>query len=203
MLASISPLGERARGNRWSTTVAMYVVASALGGAFTGAVFGALGALVHTVLPWSHAGGALLGAAFALAALVADLGIRGWRYPTIHRQVNELWLDRYRSWVYAVGFGFQLGLALVTIVTSTSTYVVLALEFFSASLWNGVAIGAVFGVARALPLLAMFPARDADRLFAAHRRFQTLARPFDRLTRAAMAVAAVALTAVAVTGASA
>ena len=35
MLTSISPLGERARGNRWTVTVTMYVVASLLGGLTT------------------------------------------------------------------------------------------------------------------------------------------------------------------------
>jgi len=45
MLASIHPLGERARHNRWIVTVTAYVVASTLGGATLGAAAGSAGAL--------------------------------------------------------------------------------------------------------------------------------------------------------------
>ena len=45
MLTSISPLGERARGNRWWQTVWWLVLGAVLGGAALGAALGALGAL--------------------------------------------------------------------------------------------------------------------------------------------------------------
>ena len=51
MLTSITPLGERGRGNSWAVTVAAYLVGSVLGGALTGAVLGLLGATVVTGLP--------------------------------------------------------------------------------------------------------------------------------------------------------
>ena len=43
MLASISPFGERARGQRWGVTVAAYTVASTVAGAMLGALLGAVG----------------------------------------------------------------------------------------------------------------------------------------------------------------
>ncbi|MCY4424765.1 MAG: hypothetical protein OXC06_17015, partial [Acidimicrobiaceae bacterium] len=43
MLTSISPLGERARGNRWWLTVSWLAVGATLGGSAVGAGLGALG----------------------------------------------------------------------------------------------------------------------------------------------------------------
>ena len=34
------------------------------------------------------------------------------------------WLGRYRSWVYGLGFGVQLGAGVTTVVVSSAVYVV-------------------------------------------------------------------------------
>src|SRR4051812_36831787 len=112
MLTSISPLGERARSHRWGVTATAYVVGSVLGGATTGAVLGLAGSRLHastTVL--------LVAAVGCLVA--AALDVAG-RVPTGHRQVDEDWLVRYRGWVYGLAFGYQLGLGIVTVVTSAA-----------------------------------------------------------------------------------
>src|SRR5690349_7045141 len=153
MLTSISPLGERARGNRWGMTVAVYVAASVLGGLTTGALLGAAGSLLDP-LP-------LVAAAVCVAAAVADLLHR---LPTMRRQVDEDWLTRYRGWVYGAGFGFQLGLGLVTIVTSAATYATVALCLLSGGVASGAAIGGVFGLVRALPILLLHDATTPERL---------------------------------------
>ena len=49
------------------------------------------------------------------------------RVPSMRRQVDEDWLSRYRRWVYATGFGWQLGTGVTTIVTSRVTYALLVL----------------------------------------------------------------------------
>ena len=49
MLTSISPLGERARGQRYGLTVAAHLLGGALGGATTGALLGAAGSRTQTV----------------------------------------------------------------------------------------------------------------------------------------------------------
>ena len=51
MLSSISPLGERARHNRWAVTVTWYVVASTATALFIGAALGGLGRLLGLPLP--------------------------------------------------------------------------------------------------------------------------------------------------------
>src|SRR3954447_3018177 len=131
MLTSISPLGERARGNRWPVTAAVYVVASTVGGLLIGALLGAAGSLLDV--------SALVAAVLCAAAAVADLLHR---LPTIHRQVDEDWLTRYRGWVYGAGYGVQLGLGVVTIVTSAATYAALGLCVLSGSVLTGAVIGA-------------------------------------------------------------
>ncbi len=163
MLASINPLGERARHTRWGRTVAWYVAGSTAGGLAIGAVAGALGVGLHQLSP----GPKLLGGLAVLACMVGlafDLGIFGARLPTVHRQVNENWLARYRGWVYGGGFGFQLGLGVVTIVTTSTVYLALALVVLAGSLPAGLLVGGVFGLVRSVPLLAVARADDPGHL---------------------------------------
>src|SRR6478735_1623379 len=147
MLASISPLGERARGNRWERTVAWYFAGSVAGGLTIGAAAGLLGAGLDTVLSPSPAARAALVIGAAVAALVLELRVRvtGRPLPSIRRQVDETWITKYRPWVYAGGFGFQLGLGVVTVVTSATVYLAIALAVLGGSVAGGLAIGLAFG----------------------------------------------------------
>jgi hypothetical protein len=72
--------------------------------------------------------------------------------------VNEDWLGRYRGWVYGVGFGAQLGVGVVTIVTSAAVYAAVFGVIVSGNAVTGAIAGAAFGLVRALSLL---PARAA------------------------------------------
>jgi hypothetical protein len=152
MLASISPLVERTAGSRWWRTVTSYVIASIAGGAVLGAALGTLGRL--------HGMGSWLLVTTAVIAVVAALADLLGRVPSRHRQVDETWLNRYRDWVIGTGFGVQLGFGAVTIVTSASTYLTWWFELACGSTLWGAVIGASFGLARALPLLAMSGVRD-------------------------------------------
>ncbi len=153
MLASISPFGERARRQRWGTTVSAYLVASAIGGALVGGALGLAGAGVTRLTDAPAAPRLLAVAAVALVGLALDRGIGGARLPGPARQVDETWLGGYRGWVYGGGFGFQLGAAFTTIVPASITYVAFACALLSGSVAGGVVIGTTFGVVRALPLL--------------------------------------------------
>ncbi len=149
MLASIHPLGERSRGQRFGTTVGAYVLASTLGGAVFGLALGAPGALLVGEVSTSVRIGALAGAAVMAAAW------EGTRrpVPSWRRQVNEDWLADLRGWIYGAGFGAQLGTGVVTIVTTASVYLVWLGVLLGASSALGAAIGAAFGLSRALPVL--------------------------------------------------
>jgi sulfite exporter TauE/SafE len=173
MLASISPLGERARRQQWLVTIGWYIGASVVGASLLGAAAGGVGAL----LPASTAVWAVAVTLLGLVAIAADLG----RIPllSMRRQVNEDWLARYRGWVYGAGFGLQLGLGVVTIVTTASVYVTVGVELLSRSAISGALVGAAFGLARSVPILALARADRADRLRSVHLRLQRLA-PFAR-----------------------
>ena len=182
MLTSISPLGERARHNRWAVTVTAYVLGSLLGGATTGVVLGAAG----SVLPRSL----LIAAAVCAVAAVVDV-VR--RLPTYRRQVDEDWLVRYRGWVYGLGFGYQLGLGFVTIVTSAATYAVWLLELLSGGWRAALLIGVWFGLVRSLPVLGLRTATTPERLRVMAFRLDQLSRGAGRVTVATLAASAVVL----------
>src|SRR3712207_4960816 len=113
MLASIHPLGERGRGQRWGVTVAAYLAGTVTGAVLLGAALGLVGSWLPGLPP--AAGLLVLVAALAALGVALDLRLAGASVPTIHRQVDEQWLEQYRGWVYGVSFGFQLGLGVVTV----------------------------------------------------------------------------------------
>ena len=179
MLTSITPLGERSRGNRYAVTITAYVLGCLLGGAAIGLLLGAVGSLLPT-LP------ALLLAGIAcLAAALADA--RGW-LPLGRRQVDEDWLTSYRGWVYGLGFGLQLGFGVVTIVTSAATVAALAVALLTQSAVGGLLVGLVFGGVRAFPALLLGRA-------ASHGELRSMAAGLERRAPTAARATVVALVA--------
>jgi hypothetical protein len=154
MLASITPLGERGRGQHWGWTTGFFVVGASAGGALLGGAFGLLGLLMgldQTPLTFRLAGIGLI----LLLGGALDSGLFGLGLPSVRRQVNEEWLDQYRGWVYGLGFGFQLGTGVATIVTSAAVYGSFLIAFASGSPVTGAALGAWFGMVRAATLFAV------------------------------------------------
>ncbi|MCY4068618.1 MAG: hypothetical protein OXE79_05875 [Acidimicrobiaceae bacterium] len=182
MLTSISPLGEQARGNRWSLTVLWLTLGAAVGGAAVGSAFGAVGRIFFA----STSDGVRLGVlALACAAASAwDLSSR--RIPG-SRQVNEDWLAAYRRWFYAAGFGLQLGAAVLTVVNTALVPLFLVSTVLIGDLFAGTAVGAVFGASRGVSLLASSRVRDPDDLRKLHRLVDQLA---DRIRVGGAGVAA-------------
>jgi len=182
MLASIHPLGERSRRQRWGVTAAAYVAATVAAAALLGATLG----LAGSWLPSTPAPAAVV--ALALIGLVLDLRAA---VPTIHRQVDEEWLSRYRGWVYGASFGFQLGLGVVTVVSSFTVYLAFALALLSGSTAAGLAIGTAFGLARGLTIFAAAGVRTPDHLRRLHRRVAAWDGATRRLAVGVQAVVAV------------
>ncbi len=192
MLGSITPLGERGRNSRWTVTVTAYVLGSVAAGTLIGSMLGWVGGLAP-----GNASTRLVALAVVIAAGAAvDAGLAGVRLPTVRRQVNEDWLARYRGWVYGVSFGFQLGLGVVTVVNLSAVYLALAAALLSTSALGGAAIGATFGVLRALPLVATARVRSPLQLARINARLETWDAPARRAAVALEAtLAAVALAA--------
>jgi len=193
MLASINPLGERGRNQQYRVTVVAYIAGSTGAGALLGGALGFAGApfAVPVVAFAAIAGPAAAGIAF-------DAPRSGRRVPGPRRQVDENWLVTYRGWVYGAGFGAQLGLGFVTIVTASATWVAFACALLSGSAFAGGAIGTTFGFARALPILAAARVHDPSALRALMRRLDRLRPRVATTTTAFQGAAAAGLLALAV-----
>jgi hypothetical protein len=190
MLGSITPLGQRGRRSGWGPTVVAYVAASTLAGSALGLALGFAGR--SGPLKAGGSGRIWLLAAVVALGIVFDLGPSRALLPTVHRQVNEDWLTRYRGWVYGVGFGAQLGLGVVTIVTASAVYATFVAALLTGSTGAGAAIGGAFGFARAAAVLPAGAVRRPDQLAAIDARLGRWDRPSRRVAAGVQAVLAVA-----------
>ena len=182
MLTSISPLGERARGNRWWLTVWWLALGAVLGGAAVGAALGALGQALA-----GSAGDRVRLVVLAGAGLVAAAwDISGRRLPG-RRQVNEDWLVAYRSWVYGSGFGLQLGAAVATVVNTALVPLFMLAALLAGDTASGLVIGAAFGAARGASMALGSRVRTTDDLRRLHRRLDLHADRARRLGAGAAA----------------
>jgi cytochrome c biogenesis protein CcdA len=178
MLSSITPLGERGRNNRFVVAAAFFIAGSVLGGTVIGFLAGGLGRLVVPDQPTAAAAAI---AALALMGAVFDAHVAGLRLPTIKRQVDERWLQKYRGWVYALGFGAQLGTGLATIVSSAAVYVMVGAALLTRSIAAGTAIGATFGLVRGASILLARRVNTTEDLRRFHRRLAANATRSERV----------------------
>jgi hypothetical protein len=192
MLGSITPLGERGRGQRWWITVTANVIGSGVAGAAFGGLVGVFGGWVLDPLrPSNDALLAVLAVAITIAA-AADLFLGRDRIPGPRRQVDETWLTRYRGWVYGLAFGAQLGIGMATVVSTAAVYATFFAAFISGSSAGGATIGAVFGMARAATLLLVARVRTTDRVLAVDARLRAWETPARRTALVGMAALALA-----------
>lgn len=192
MLASITPLGERSRRQRWLVTVTAHLAASAASGLAVGALLAGAGGLAGASARASLAALALV----LVLGVLLDLRVGGLRLPTHRRQVDRRWLGRYRGWVYGAGFGAQLGTGIATVTTTSAVYATLAGCALAPTPGWGCAIGAAFGLTRgATPLLAAHVTNPAA-LLGLHRRLVRLGPAAAGATIAAQSALAIAATVV-------
>jgi hypothetical protein len=192
MISAINPLSERARGNRFWLTAGWFVLGSVLGGLVLGSATSLL-ALALRPLAGHPAAVLWAGAAACLVALAADRRVAGFQLPLHPRQVNELWLTHYRRWLYAAGFGVQIGLGFATYIMTAATYLVVALAALTGSPALAVATGAAFGLVRGLAVLLSARCRSAQALRQLHLRLSQLEPLSLRVAVAAEALAAAGL----------
>jgi hypothetical protein len=196
MLSTITPLGEAARGNRFRTTAAWFVAGATLGGAVLG-----LGAALLALLVGVAGIGATTalgaGAVLAVLAAAADAHVLGLRVPYHRRQVNEYWLDDYRSWVYGAGFGFQIGLGVATYIMTSAVVLLVALGALTGEPLVALAIGTLFGLARGLGVLPGARLTTPARLAAFHEKFEARSEWSRQLVIATQVVVAVVASAAA------
>jgi MFS family permease len=171
MLSSITPFGERSRGHRYAVTATWFVVGALVGGITLGAGTAVLSLVVSGLgVPSNPVAVSLIAAAFASAAAALDSGLFGDRLPVVRRQVDEGWLSRYRPWFYGAGFGWQIGVGVVTYVMTAAVFLLVVLGALTGRPLAAVALGALFGLARGLTVLLTSRARTPERLRSLHLR---------------------------------
>lgn len=153
MLGSITPLGERGRGSRWGVTVTAYLAGSIVAGGTSTALAGWVGQQLWPMDDGGSPARLAMLTGLILLGVALDARLFGLRLPTVRRQVNEDWLNRYRGWVYGIAFGFQLGLGVATIVSTAAVYLMFFAALLSGSLVAGAVIGTVFGLVRGATIL--------------------------------------------------
>jgi hypothetical protein len=174
MLATVTPLAERARGHRYRTTAAWFIAGGLSGGATLGLGMAGLAAAVRAAGP-PVLTVAALAAAVSILAAASDSPRGAFHLPVHHRQVNERWLDQFRPWVYGAGFGWQIGTGLVTYIKTAALYLMIVLGALTGRPAVALAIGALFGLVRGLAVLLGSGITSAAALAAFHRRFTALA----------------------------
>ncbi len=173
MLSTITPIGERGRNHRYYSTATWFVLGATLGGATLGLGM-ALLAVGASALDLSASAALGLSAVLAAVSIASDLKLGGFRLPSHTRQVNESWLDQFRSWVYGGGFGWQIGVGLATYVTTSAVYLMIVMAALTGSPAIALAIGTGFGLVRGLAVFVGRNLTTPERLFALHRRLDEL-----------------------------
>lgn len=163
MLSALNPLSERGRGHRFAVTASWYIAGALLGGALlgSGCALAALGiARLHLGPSWTWA----LVLAAATVAVASDSAVTRFALPVHPRQVDERWLTTYRRWIYAGGFGLQIGTGFATYIMTAGVYLTAVLAALTAGPGAAVVVGLVFGGVRGLAILVAAPARTPEAL---------------------------------------
>jgi hypothetical protein len=174
MLSTITPFAERSRGHRYAVTAAWFVAGSVLGGITLGGLAAGLGTAIAAT--GVSADSAWLAGIVALAAAVTaavDADVFGKVIPIWRRQVNDQWLARYRSWVYGLGFGWQIGVGIATYVMTAAVFLLVLMGATTISPVDAVALGVLFGLVRGLAVLLTARADTPARLRVLHQRFDS------------------------------
>ncbi|MGH8926560.1 MAG: hypothetical protein ACRDWA_18340 [Acidimicrobiia bacterium] len=187
MLSVITPLQEQGRGNRFRATATWFLLGATVGGVMLGGVMAALAA------GWARIGAStetalLITALGALVSVISDGRLFGFQLPGHDRQVNERWLDQYRSWVYGAGFGWQIGVGLATYIITSGLYLLILIAALSASTSGAFILGTVFGLVRGLAVFAAGDVTTPEALKDLHRRFERWRHWVRKLTIAVVAV---------------
>jgi hypothetical protein len=179
MLSQINPIAEAGRGRRYGRTATWFVAGATVGGACLGAVC-TLGAEIVERAGLSVTAALAIVSVAAVVAAVVDSQLLGFGPPFLRRQVNEDWLNRYRPWVYAGGFGWQIGVGFTTYVMTAAVPLAVVCAVCSATPLFALAIGIAFGFARGLTVLLSAPLRTQSALYDFHRRFSARGEAFRR-----------------------
>jgi len=176
MLSQLTPLAEAGRGHRFVRTAGWFIAGATVGGLTLGVVM-AVGAAIVGAFGVTAIAALALTALLALAAAAIDARVFGSGPPWVCRQVDEAWLSQYRPWVYAGGFGWQIGAGVATYVMTAAVPLLIIVGALTGNSAVALTLGGLFGLARGGAVLLGARIRNADALYAAHRRFDAWTAP--------------------------
>lgn len=197
MLHSITPLGERSRDRNWHITATTYMVGSVTGGVLLGSLLGGAGGVVigedATTAMYVAVFSVLLVSVAVGAAM--DTGWSGMRLPSPRRQVDQSWLRQYRGGICGLGYGFQLGVGISTVVVSSAIYLAVLVALLSASPVFGGAMLGTFGLVKASTILLVRHVTEPGHFCSLERQFASAEKPAARVARWLQGAAAIWLAA--------
>jgi len=170
MLSTLTPATERGRGHRYPVTASWFVVGSVVGSLLL-ALPAAAAAWGLARIPIPAPVWCAVGAVVALLTLAAERHWAGLRLPEHPRQVDETWLVRYRRWLYATGFGIQIGSGFATYIMTTAVYLTVGLAVLTARPLAALGICLLFGLVRGLAVLLTARVRSSEALRRLHGWF--------------------------------
>jgi hypothetical protein len=194
MLSSLNPVSEQARGHRFWITAGWYLLGSIAGGGVLGACCAVAAWGSHRLDPSAAVTWTLVLVA-ALVAAASDARLGGWSLPVHPRQVDERWLTSYRRWLYASGYGVQIGIGFATYIMTAGVYLMAALAVLSGRPLAALGAGLGFGLVRGLGIAVTGLARDPEGL-------RTLLGRIDSWSGASVFAACLACAGVAVAAAA-
>src|SRR5690348_5315510 len=181
MISVIMPLGQRQRSSIfWVVRGTAYIVASAVAGALVGALVGGAGGLLRALVPLP----VILIAVIVLAVAYAlhESGVLRLPHPENPWQVPNEWIVRWPI-LGAVVFGLTLGAGIFTFIPFTSFYLLLAWELLVANPLAGALLGAVYGLARGLPVvIGAVATRRGQPIASVHLSILNASLPIHRAT---------------------
>jgi hypothetical protein len=176
MLSQITPLAEAGRQQKFARTAGWFIAGAVLGGAMLGCVI-AGGAHAIGAADLGPSAPLAIVVALSLVAAAVDAHVFGFGPPFLTRQVDEEWLSKYRAWVYAGGFGWQIGTGVTTYVMTAAVPLMIVVGALSGSAGAAIAIGTGFGLARGLAVLLGARLHTPASLIEFHRRFDAWGEP--------------------------
>jgi hypothetical protein len=171
MLSSLNPVSERTRGHRFALTAGWYVSGAVVGGLLLGGGCAILALVVNALGLPEHLRLVVV-AAGAVVGVWSDSRF-GWSLPEHPRQVDERWMVRYRRWIYASGYGVQIGTGFATYIMTAAVYLTALLAVLAGPALS-LLIGGTFGLARGAAILVTAGATTPERLRSLLRRVDAL-----------------------------
>jgi hypothetical protein len=155
-------------------------------GAATGAVFAALGALLHAAWPDGRVPLAIALGIITLVYALSEAGFIHLPVPGRNWQVPADWVREgfYRS---AAIFGGTVGFGVFTRIPYASFPILLGWLFVSGNVLYGVIAGLVYGTCRALSIYSSAPYTDTNDLVTWNQRIMAMIPAVHKWTGAALA----------------